>query len=170
MLEHFSDPAGLGLFDPVIAGLIAGIGLLSVLAMKIMPKRTAKPPARANKTMQVRAATATSRHQPVSGSDKATAPRDGERDGDGLARLRTIIETGTAQSAKMTTAHASASVKIDAAEHALNRMILEMNAVLHADAAAAPQLAVDVRDVVHDVVHDVVLGAATVTARDRVAA
>lgn len=166
MLEHFSDPAGLGLFDPVIAGLIAGIGLLSVLAMKIMPKRTAKPPARANKTMQVRTATATSRHQPVSGSDKATAPRDG----DGLARLRTIIETGTAQSAKMTTAHASASVKIDAAEHALNRMILEMNAVLHADAAAAPQLAVDVRDVVHDVVHDVVLGAATVTARDRVAA
>ena len=138
------DLAGLGLFDPVVMGLLAAIGLVTALAMKAMPKPTAKP--RARNAVRHMVATPTAA---VSGTvPRASAPV-AQPSSDGLARLRTIIETGAAQSEKMSSAHAGASVKIDAAEHALNRMILEMNAVLHTKGASAAPVTVAVPDVVH---------------------
>ena len=138
------DLAGLGLFDPVVMGLLAVIGLVAAVAMKMMPKPTAKK--RAQKVVLPKAATPTvavSKTLPCA-SAPVVQPL-----GDGLARLRTIIETGAAQSEKMSSAHAGASVKIDAAEHALNRMILEMNAVLHTKGAPTALVTVAVPDVVH---------------------
>ena len=140
---HF-DLAGLGLFDPVVMGLLAAIGLVAGIAMRLMPKPTTKP--RAHKPIrQMVAAPAAAVSETV---PRAPAPV-AQPSSDGLARLRTIIETGAAQSEKMSSAHAGASVKIDAAEHALNRMILEMNAVLHTKGAPTALVTVAVPDVVH---------------------
>ena len=150
------DLAGLGLFDPVVMGLLAAIGLVAAVAMRLMPKPTAKT--RAHKTARQTVASPTASVSEI--GLRPSAPV-GKPLGDGLARLRTIIETGAAQSEKMSSAHAGASVKIDAAEHALNRMILEMNAVLHPKSAPTVPVIAAVPDVVH--------GLAT-AARGRVAA
>jgi hypothetical protein len=148
VLELLGDPAALGLFDPVILSLIVGIAVLSLLTLKIMPKRAAKAPVRKAIGAPIGKKTPGSRDV-ASGAAPRTDAHDAEQPRDGLARLRTIIETGTAQSEKMSLAHVGASIKIDAAEHTLNRMILEMNTVLNAKSAPAPLAAVEIRDVVH---------------------
>jgi hypothetical protein len=150
VFDFFNDPAGLGLFDPVILGLMAGVAVLSALALALMPKRQAKMAAKsAPGAQRHRATSIVPQTLPARPAVAADLPASTPTAAGGLARLRTIIEAGTAHSEKISAAHAGASLKLDAAEHALNRMILDVKTVLDIRPAPAPTAAVEVHDVVH---------------------
>jgi hypothetical protein len=149
VFDFFNDPAGLGLFDPIILGLIAGIGVLSVLALTLMPKRIPVSAVQPVKRTGASSVSATFTPVMTAAAVPASEPAASHPGADGLARLRTIIDAGAAHSVKMSEAHAGAGLKLDAAEHALNRMIQDVRTVLDIRPVPAAPVPVEVHEVVH---------------------
>jgi hypothetical protein len=119
----------LGVFDPVVLAIVMAITVIGLATLFYAPAK--KPVVRAPKTSQIpRSARAsntatkalaatTPKSEPGTKPDIVTH----------LDRLSHIIQAGTAQSLRVTAAHASAAVKINAAEHSLGRMLQEMQAL-----------------------------------------
>jgi hypothetical protein len=127
----------LGLFDPAILIVVSAITVISFVALRLTPKAALKRPgtkptkairssglvkaSRRLKSHVVNTAGHIDRHQ-MSTSAVNAAPSQ-------LEKLSAIIKAGAAQSLRVSSAHASAAIKINAAEHSLGRALQEMQAL-----------------------------------------
>jgi hypothetical protein len=137
VFEFIRTSADLGVLDPYILAVLAGIVVCSVLIYKLLPARQPRQPAGrkasqngpkpAKRTLTTRTGSQPANLAAVATGTQPVTQRTSA--GYDLTRLRTIIDTGMSCSDKISSAHAGATVKIDAAEHALNRAVLDIKDV-----------------------------------------
>jgi hypothetical protein len=130
LLHQLND---FGLFDPAILAVSAAIAV-ACFAWSIRPIRRHSniAPERISSKDTVGAGVRAAPENPVCVNVDSASQLD---------RLVRIIEDATALSTRVSAAHSGATVKIDAAEHALNRMLQDIKGLLPEYVAAKASVA-----------------------------